>query len=64
MAARCPRIKLGGGKKKKKKKEIVHRGNLERRTRPQCVNATMPTKNVIDERISKFKNKGKDPAVS
>lgn len=25
---------------------------------------TMPTKNVTDERISKFKNKGKDPAVS
>lgn len=24
----------------------------------------MPTKNVTDERLSKFKNKGKDPAVS
>lgn len=24
----------------------------------------MPTKNVVDERISKFKNKGKDPTVS
>lgn len=46
------------------KKPTPHRRNRDRRRCPECGNATMPTKNVNEERLSKFKNKGKDPAVS
>lgn len=53
------KVTRGGGK------ENLHQ-RRDREDCPQRVHATMPTKNIkhIEERISKFKNKGKDPAVS